>query len=152
MKRLIALLITVIMLISGCAPSVGYSEDTVEEVESLENLCEQSGLEIKIPSTARNSEFRIINNYIAESKFSFNTVIFTYRASKITSGEQLSGIAEKAESETELDLGERAEVTVYTYKDGSREATWYVNGTYNSLYTENNATNDLLTEICDLIV
>ncbi len=140
------------LLFASCAPDQEMAQENVVEVQTIEELSSLSGIDIKIPSTARNTSFSIINSIIAKADYSYNSVLFTHRASKLSSGETLSGITIKASRESKLTFDDRAEITVIDYPSGAREAVWYVNGTYNSLYSEKSISDDLITEICDLII
>ena len=152
MKKIIAILVILTLMLSGCSKDTDTVQDTVETAESLEALCTQVGVEINVPSTARYQEYFVVNSVVARVNYSFNTVFFTHNASKVLSGTGLSGISDKIQYENSITLDNRAELKFYTYENGMREAVWTKNGVNHSICTEKNVTDDLLTELCDLVI
>lgn len=152
MKKIIAIFTILILMLSGCSKGTDATADTIETAESLESLCTQVGVEINLPGTARYKEFFVVNSVVARVKYSFNSVFFTHSASKILSGEGLSGITDKIQSESSFTLDKRAELKYYTYENGRREAVWTKDGVNHSIYAEKNVSDDLLTELCDLVI
>lgn len=157
MKRLILTLLVLAVCLNvlcSCNKSVSITQwdENLEQTDSIESLGDQIGFDIKIPSTAKNTGFAIINNVIGEVTFSFNSIVYMYRASKIVSGSQLHKIAFDDKSLSEIAIGDRAQVKAYTADDGGRVAQWYVDGTYYSLYTKKGISDDAITELCDLLI
>lgn len=152
MKKTILLFLTLVLVFFICACTGNGSKDKYVEVDSLENLTAQVGFEITIPATARNISYYIENDIIAEINFAYNGIMYKYRASKVTAGTGLHGKTGKLENETRMQIGDRADIIMYTALEGARIATWSKDGTNYSIYTEKNASDDTIIELCDLLV
>ncbi len=151
MKRYI-LVATLICLILTLTCSCVKKPVLIEEVASAEELSERIGFTMAVPSTAKYTTFSIIENKIAQARFTFNSYIFIYRGSKLVSDNDLHEKGDKFEANTTLELGDRATLNVSTLADGSRLVTWNYNGTNHSLFAQKSVTDDMFLELCDLIV
>lgn len=143
------------MMLLLCFSLVSCSEETdkIEETDSAESLTEQIGFDMSIPATAKNAEFCIINSTIAEIRFSFNSIKYVYRGSKLYSNKQLHGMSVNgANPDYTIDIGDRATVSIYYPSGGGTVVTWYIEGTYYSLTSVKGVNSDVVTELCDLII
>lgn len=155
MKRLLILTLVLILTIctfTSCSSGDALVYETHENAESVESLSAQLGIDITVPSTARNVTCSIINGLIANVDFSFNTVLYNYRASKINSGALMSNVTGDITENGVIDIGDRAQVSTYTDEDGKRIAIWYKGGTHYVLSCAKAVSNDTLTELCDLLI
>ncbi len=124
----------------------------IEEVETADELSERLGFTMAVPSTAKYTTFSIIETTMGEVRFTFNSFIFIYRGSKISSDAALHEKGTDFEATSSIEVGERATVAISTYKDGSRVATWNYGGTNYSLFTQKSVPDDTFLELCDLII
>ena len=131
-------------------PSDG--DEVSEPADSTQTLSEQIGFEMSAPATAKNVECAVINNIIGQITFSFNSIIYVYRGSKISGGAELHKKSYDESTHTEISIGDRAAVDLYTDDDGGRIAQWYLEGTYFSLCCQKDVSDDALTELCDLLI
>ncbi len=158
MKKIFVALFAVLILLSNTACSdnvivdVNINEEVTAQPDSAQTLSEQIGFDISAPATAKNVEYAIINDTIAQITFSFNSIIYEYRASKIYSGSQLHKKTLDENSQSELDIGQRATVELYRDTENGLIAQWSAGGTNYSLYSVKNVSEDAITELCDLLI
>lgn len=157
MKRIVLMPITALLIFlltscSGGAVTPGNTDEVYEKCDSVESLCEQIGLDMQVPSTAKSIECAVINNTIGEITFSFNSVIYVYRGSKLEKGVQLHKKAYNESSCRDVPLGERASLEFYNSDEGGCIAQWYLNGTNYSVTAQKAVSDDALTELCDLLI
>lgn len=151
MKRIVSLAALLCMVLSLCCSCI-KQPTLIEEVASANELSERVGFTMAVPSTAKYATFSIIENTMAEARFTFNSFIFIYRGSKLASGDALHEKGTDFEANTTLELDDRTTLTVSSMSDGSRVATWTYNGTNYSLFAQKAVTDDVFLELCDLIV
>lgn len=154
MKRITALLCAVLLVCTVCSCSdeiITGKNETVEPVDNVETLCAAVGVDMPLPSTAKNITCSIVNDFIGQIEFTFNSIIYVFRASKVNSGELLHGI-DKIESTGTIEIGDRAEIETFTVKEGGRVAIWYIEGTSYSVTSVKTVSDDALTELCDLLI
>ena len=151
MKRyisIVAILVVILSLTASCikAPTL------VEEVATAEELTERVGFTMAVPSTAKYATYSIIETTTAEARFSFNSFIFVYRGSKLNADAALHQKEGEAEATSTIEIDDRATVTISSYPDGSRIASWNYNGTNYTLYAQKSVVDDVFSELCDLII
>lgn len=149
-KTVCAFLLLLLLLISSCAPEPGQplNESSVD-VESLEMLSNQIGFSVTLPEDARNTSFFIINDVIAQVTFAYEGIAYTFRASKIYSGQSLYGMYDNFSSETTFTLTDNTEAVNSVFKDGANLVTWFDAGVYKSLYCTKNISENTFITICD---
>lgn len=156
MKKVFSVIIALLMVltVSSCNDTVtpGDSQEISEPTDSAQTLSEQIGFEMSAPATAKNVECAVINNTVGEIKFSFNSIIYEFRGSKLLSGSELHKNTYNESTRNEISIGERASVELYTDVEGGRIAQWYLNGTNFSLCCQKSVSDDALTELCDLLI
>lgn len=156
MKKIIAFALAAVLLFSlaACADDGAVSdyEENVEPAQDVQSLSDQVGVSMTVPATAKNVECSIINNIVGRITFSFNSIIYEYRSSKLLSGRQLSKKTYSDSTRSDISIGDRASLQLYTDGDGGRIAVWSLEGTNYSLYCRKNISNDALTELCDLLI
>lgn len=158
MKKIFSafLLILIILSMFSCSDDVTTDISGEEEItaqpESAEMLSEQIGFDVSAPATAKDAEYYILNNVIAQINFSFNNILYEYRSSKIYRGEQLHKKNLDNSTKSELDINGRATVELYRDQENGTVAQWYINGTAYSLYSVKNASDDAVIELCDLLI
>lgn len=156
MKKIFSFALAAVMLLSlgscseGTVPAGG--EETVDAAADTDELSERVGFEMSVPATAKNVECAVVNTTTGQITFSFNTVIYVLRGSKLVGGEQLHKKRVDNSTHTQVSIGQRATVDLYTDRDGGRIAQWYINGTNYTLTSQKDVSNDALTELCDLLI
>ncbi len=151
MKRYISVAVLLCLILTFTCSCI-KKPVLIEEVATADELSARVGFTVAVPSTAKYTTFSIIENTMAEARFTFNSFIFIYRGSKLTSGDALHGKGTDFIANTPLELGDRTTITVSSLADGSRLATWTYNGTNYSLFAQKAVTDDVFMELCDLIV
>ena len=124
----------------------------IEEVATADELTARAGFTMDIPKSAKYATFSIIETTTAEARFSFNSFIFVYRGSKLASGAALHQKGEDFAGNSTIEIGDRATVTISSLSDGSRVATWTYNGTNYSLFAQKSVSDDVFSELCDLLI
>lgn len=156
MKKIFSFALAAVMLLSlgacseGTVPAGG--EETVDAAADTDELSERVGFEMSVPATAKNVECAVVNTTTGQITFSFNTVIYVLRGSKLVGGELLHKKRVDNSTHTQVSIGQRATVDLYTDRDGGRIAQWYINGTNYTLTSQKDVSNDALTELCDLLI
>ena len=156
MKKIFSFALAAVMLLSlgacseGTVPAGG--EETVDAAADTDELSERVGFEMSVPATAKNVECVVVNTTTGQITFSFNTVIYVLRGSKLVGGELLHKKRVDNSTHTQVSIGQRATVDLYTDRDGGRIAQWYINGTNYTLTSQKDVSNDALTELCDLLI
>ena len=156
MKKIFSFALAAVMLLSlgacseGTVPAGG--EETVDAAADTDELSERVGFEMSVPATAKNVECAVVNTTTGQITFSFNTVIYVLRGSKLVGGELLHKKRVDNSTRTQVSIGQRATVDLYTDRDGGRIAQWYINGTNYTLTSQKDVSNDALTELCDLLI
>ena len=156
MKKIFSFALAAVMLLSlgacseGTVPAGG--EETVDAAADTDELSERVGCEMSVPATAKNVECAVVNTTTGQITFSFNTVIYVLRGSKLVGGELLHKKRVDNSTHTQVSIGQRATVDLYTDRDGGRIAQWYINGTNYTLTSQKDVSNDALTELCDLLI
>lgn len=156
MKKIFSFALAAVMLLSlgacseGTVPAGG--EETVDAAADTDELSERVGFEMSVPVTAKNVECAVVNTTTGQITFSFNTVIYVLRGSKLVGGELLHKKRVDNSTHTQVSIGQRATVDLYTDRDGGRIAQWYINGTNYTLTSQKDVSNDALTELCDLLI
>lgn len=150
MKKIISVLLICITVL--CLASCKKKDDSRVEMKSAEEVCAKIGADFVLPKSIRYPTFYVIDEVVGEAEFAFNGFIFTFRASKIKAGDSLFEKKESVVGTSSFDIDTRATVTINSYSDGARLATWYYKGTNHILYTEKSASDDVFTELCDLLV
>ena len=151
MKKYIAFAL-VLCLTLTLACSCIKQPQLIEEVETVEELSSRVGFKMEVPSSAKYTTFSIIEDTIAQARFTFNSFIFIYRGSVLNSGNDLHEKGDKFMSTNTLELGDRTVLSVNSLEDGSRLVTWTYGGTNYSLFTQKSVSDDVFMELCDLIV
>ena len=131
MKRTISVLLIILSLLT--LASCKKEDDGRVEMGSAEEVEAKIGGTFFLPKGATVSAFYVIDDVVGEAEFGFNGFIFIYRASKIKSGVSLHEVEETLAGTTKLQIDSRAEVTLNSYDNGSRHATWIHEGTSYSL-------------------
>lgn len=156
MKKIFSFALAAVMLLSlgacseGTVPAGG--EETVDAAADTDELSERVGFEMSVPATAKNVKCAVVNTTTGQITFSFNTVIYVLRGSKLVGGELLHKKRVDNSTHTQVSIGQRATVDLYTDRDGGRIAQWYINGTNYTLTSQKDVSNDALTELCDLLI
>ena len=156
MKKIFSFALAAVMLLSlgacseGTVPAGG--EETVDAAADTDELSERVGFEMSVPATAKNVECAVVNTTTGQITFSFNTVIYVLRGSKLVGGELLHKKRVDNSTHTQVSIGQRTTVDLYTDRDGGRIAQWYINGTNYTLTSQKDVSNDALTELCDLLI
>lgn len=156
MKKIFSFALAAVMLLSlgscseGTVPAGG--EETVDAAADTDELSERVGFEMSVPATAKNVECAVVNTTTGQITFSFNTVIYVLRGSKLVGGEQLHKKRVDNSTHSQVGIGQRATVDLYTDRDGGRIAQWYIKGTNYTLTSQKDVSNDALTELCDLLI
>lgn len=156
MKKIFSFALTAVMLLSlgacseGTVPAGG--EETVDAAADTEELSERVGFDMSVPATAKNVECAVVNTTTGQVTFSFNSIIYVLRGSKLVGGELLHKKRVDDSTHTQVSIGQRATVDLYTDRDDGRVAQWYVNGTNYTLTSQKDVSNDALTELCDLLI
>jgi len=156
MKKIFSFALAAVMLLSlgacseGTVPAGG--EETGDAAADTDELSERVGFEMSVPATAKNVECAVVNTTTGQITFSFNTVIYVLRGSKLVGGELLHKKRVDNSTHTQVSIGQRATVDLYTDRDGGRIAQWYINGTNYTLTSQKDVSNDALTELCDLLI
>lgn len=153
MRRFVAIFCVALLLLTcSCSDNTVNSKgEKVVPVEDVETLAAAVSVDVTVPSTAKYVTCSIVNDFIGEIEFSYNSIIFVYRASKLISGEDLHGFKDLTSNGT-VEIGDRAEIEMFTAEDGSRVATWYIKGTSYSVSSVKSVSDDFITELCDLII
>ena len=79
MKRITALLCAVLLVCTVCSCSdeiITGKNETVEPVDNVETLCAAVGVDMPLPSTAKNITCSIVNDFIGQIEFTFNSIIY----------------------------------------------------------------------------
>ena len=150
MKRIISILSVIVILIafSSCSKKT----PDVVEAESAEQVSATVGISFSIPESAKYASFNIVQTHIGEAKFTFNSVVFVYCGSKLSAGESLHRVQGNVMTTTTIQIDTRATVSVDSYEEGYRLASWNYMGTNYSLFSEKPVSDDLITELCDLLI
>ena len=158
MRKTISLFLIALIVFSlascGKKQNVPYTQEneTAVPAESAEDVARQLNINITLPDTARNVECAIVNDIIAQINFSFNSILYEYRASKLIYDQQLCKRTYNASKGVTLNIGDRAQLEVFDADEGGKAVLWYVEGTCYSLTCSKNISNDAITELCDLLV
>ena len=104
-----------------------------------------------IPATAKDAEYAVVNELTAQATFTFNSIIYVFRASKIYSGEQLHG-KNLNTAERSIEIGDRATVTYCLDEQGGAVVQWTAGGTNYAFTSVKPLNDDIVTELCDLII
>ena len=150
MKRIISIISIIIILLT--LASCSEKTHDVVSAQSDEEVAASVGISFAVPDTAKYATYSIVNTHVGEAKFTFNSVVFTYCGSKISAGESLHRVGGKVMTTTSLTIDTRATVSVDSYKEGWRLASWNYKGTNYTLFTEKAVSDDTITELCDLLI
>lgn len=150
MKKIIAVLL--ICAAVFCIASCKKEDNTRVEMKSAEEVAAKIGADFVLPKSIKYPAFYVVEDVIGEAEFAFNGFVFTFRASKLKAGDSLYKKDDSVVGTSSFDIDTRATVTINSYSDGSRLATWHYKGTNHVLYTEKSANDDVFTELCDLLV
>ncbi len=149
-KTILTILCVIILLISFC--SCDKIDTKIEEVSSDTELSERIGFTIDVPETVKYETFTIIDNTVGQAKFTFNGYIFVYRGSKLSADASLYQIDSNVVGTVDLTIDTRAVVNVKSLENGGRVAVWNYNGTNYTLYAQKSASDDVFTELLDLLI
>jgi hypothetical protein len=127
------------------------NQDVVEK-QSDEEVAAAAGISFSVPDSAKYATYSVVNTHIGEARFTFNSIVFVYCGSKLSAGESLHRVKGKAITTTTLTIDTRATVSVDSYQEGWRLASWNYKGTNYSLFTEKAVSDDTITELCDLLI
>lgn len=152
MKKLCVLVALLLLLTSCAAQKNGGGVEKTEAVTDAISLSSQMGFEMSAPATAKNVECAMVDDLIGQITFSFNSVVFVYRGSKVMNGSSLYRAERLDDTKSEIEIGDRATVSVYFDKEGGRIAEWSAGGTYYALTSVKGISDDQITELCDLII
>ncbi len=110
---------------------------------------EAIGVHMVLPEGAEDTSFFIINQEVADARFSLDGVAYTYRASD--TAEDFAGIFERFKDEAisrNYDYGETSlEVLIKTTDSGGRLASWEWGSTKYTLYTAAQVDDDTITDL-----
>ena len=110
---------------------------------------EAIGVHMVLPEGAEDTSFFIINQEVADARFSLDGVAYTYRASD--TAEDFAGIFERFKDEAisrNYDYGETSlEVLIKTTDSGGRLASWEWGSTKCTLYTAAQVDDDTITDL-----
>ena len=110
---------------------------------------EAIGVHMVLPEGAEDTSFFIINQEVADARFSLDGVPYTYRASD--TAEDFAGIFERFKDEAislNYDYGETSlEVLIKTTDSGGRLASWEWGSTKYTLYTAAQVDDDTITDL-----
>lgn len=110
---------------------------------------EAIGVHMVLPEGAEDTSFFIINQEVADARFSLDGVPYTYRASD--TAEDFAGIFERFKDEAisrNYDYGETSlEVLIKTTDSGGRLASWEWGSTKYTLYTAVQVDDDTITDL-----
>lgn len=150
MKRLIAVLLLSLIILTSCAPAPGEPlDETPLSVDSSSLLSAQVGFTVTQPADSRNHAFSIINDVIAQMEFSYMGMNFTFRGSMIYSGQSLYGMFDNFESSQTEILSDESEATYSIFKDGACIITWYDSGVHKSLYCKRTLDKSILVQLAE---
>ena len=156
MKKIFSIALALVMLLSlgSCSESTVPTggEETVDADADEDELSQRVGFDMSVPATAKNVECAVVNTTTGQITFSFNSIIYVLRGSKLVGGEQLHKKQADDSTHKQITVDERATVDLYTDRDGGRIAQWYVNGTNYALTSQKGVSDDALTELCDLLI
>ena len=117
----------------------------VEDVLAFEAI----GVHMVLPEGAEDTSFFIINQEVADARFSLDGVPYTYRASD--TAEDFAGIFERFKDEAisrNYDYGETSlEVLIKTTDSGGRLASWEWGSTKYTLYTAAQVDDETITDL-----
>lgn len=136
----------------------GTTSETGTEPQELPNpmvevkdvlAFEAIGVHMVLPEGAEDTSFFIINQEVADARFTLNGVAYTYRASD--TAEDFAGIFERFKDEVisqNYDYGETSlEVRIKTTDSGGRLAAWEWGSTKYTLYTAAQVDDDTITDL-----
>ena len=127
------------------APAETGTRAEVKDVLAFEAI----GVHMVLPEGAEDTSFFIINQEVADSRFSLDGVPYTYRASD--TAEDFAGIFERFKDEAisrNYDYGETSlEVLIKTTDSGGRLASWEWGSTKYTLYTAVQVDDDTITDL-----
>ena len=136
----------------------GTTSETGTEPQELPNpmvevkdvlAFEAIGVHMVLPEGAEDTSFFIINQEVADARFTLNGVAYTYRASD--TAEDFAGIFERFKDEVisqNYDYGETSlEVRIKTTDSGGRLAAWEWGSTKYTLYTAAQVDDDTITNL-----
>ena len=110
---------------------------------------EAIGVHMVLPEGAEDTSFFIINQEVADARFSLDGVPYTYRASD--TAEDFAGIFERFKDEAisrNYDYGETSrDVLIKTTDSGGRLASWEWGSTKYTLYTAAQVDDDTITDL-----
>ena len=110
---------------------------------------EAIGVHMVLPEGAEDTSFFIINQEVADARFSLDGVAYTYRASD--TAEDFAGIFERFKDEAiaqNYDYGETSlEVLIKTTDSGGRLASWEWGSTKYTLYTAAQVDDETITDL-----
>lgn len=110
---------------------------------------EAIGVHMVLPEGAEDTSYFIINQEVADARFSLDGVAYTYRASD--TAEDFAGIFERFKDEAisrNYDYGETSlEVLIKTTDSGGRLASWEWGSTKYTLYTAAQVDDDTITDL-----
>ena len=150
MKKIISVIIIMVLLLS--LASCSEKTNDVVSAQSADEVASSVGISFSVPDSAKYATYSIINTHIGEARFTFNSVVFVYCGSKISAGESLHRVNGKVTTTTTLEIDTRATVSVDSYQEGWRLASWNYGGTNYTLFTEKAVSDDAITELCDLLI
>lgn len=117
----------------------------VKDVLAFETI----GVHMVLPEDASDTSFFIINNQVADARFTADSIPYTYRASD--TAEDFAGIFERFKediiTETYEYGDESAEVLIRTTDSGGRLSSWEWGSTKYTLYTASPVDDHTITDL-----
>ena len=150
-KKLVSVILVLVCTLTVVC-SCEKQEDDIVEVGGAEDIAATIGADFVVPSIVKYDTYSVIDGNIGEARFTFNSYVFEYRASKVKADSGLHGHSDDYHGTSTITIDTRAEVKVYSYSESGRVAVWNYKGTNYTLYSERNPTDDTYTELLDLLI
>ncbi len=125
----------------------------VVEVDSVDTINEDLGLNMRIPDGATVESCAIIDNSLGEVNFNLDGQLYNYRGMVTNNDEDISGLYYEFSSTETADTTGQVYVMEYI-EGGPGYARWYddISGTVYSVSVESGATGAMLNEIASTLI
>lgn len=132
---------------SSAAESGAQIPNPMEEVKDILAF-EDLGIHMVLPEKAKDAQFFLISQAVADVEFTLDGISYSYRASR--TAEDFAGIFERFEDSVITEKygeGEQStEVTIKTTQSGGRLASWSWGETDYTLYTSSQMEDEAITQ------